>query len=187
MHALTKALPILFLINTLSACTTADRRSHAYSEPEPVPQSTVATEVYYYPVRGQSIKQQDLDRFECYLWAKKQSGFDPSRPHLTTHQRIDVVPDPAPGQDTAAGAFTGAVLGAIIGSPDHTGEGALIGALAGGALGATSDAARQERAEDIQQAYEQRATTRQAGLERQADSYRRAMQACLEGRGYSVR
>jgi Outer membrane protein beta-barrel domain len=32
------------------------------------------------PDRGQDQNQQQFDRYECYGWAKKQSGFDPSQP-----------------------------------------------------------------------------------------------------------
>lgn len=37
-------------------------------------------DVYMYPEHGQSAKQQATDRYECYKWAKKQSGFDPTQP-----------------------------------------------------------------------------------------------------------
>ena len=36
------------------------------------------TNVYFYPVRGQSPEQQDRDKYECNTWAVQQSGFDPS-------------------------------------------------------------------------------------------------------------
>lgn len=187
MKTLSKTLSMLLLPSMIIACAPVQHPYYSYSEPEPVAQHELATEVYYYPVRGQSIERQDRDRFECYRWAKQQTGFDPSQPYLAPHQRTYVVPDPAPGHDTAAGAFTGAILGAMIGAPHNTGEGAVIGAIAGGTLGAASDAARQEQAGYIQEQYARRAMNRHATLERQADNYRRAMKACFEGRGYSVR
>ena len=185
MTMLLRAFSASLLLIVVTACSPAH---HRYASPPPEPsQPELATEVYYFPLREQSIEQQDRDRFECYLWAKKETGFDPSHPHLIPHQRTYVVPDPEPGADTVAGAFTGAVLGAVIGAPHSSGEGAVIGAIAGGALGAASDTARQERAAQIENRINQEPASGYAALERQASQYRRAMKACLEGRGYKVR
>ena len=57
----------------------------------------------------------------------------------------------------------------------------------GSMLGAGSEQAKQEQAERIQQHYDSKDAQRYARLERQASNYRRAMSACLEGRGYTVR
>jgi len=35
-------------------------------------------DVFVYPNRGQSTEQTSKDRYECYLWAVDQTGFDPS-------------------------------------------------------------------------------------------------------------
>lgn len=154
---------------------------------EPAPATPPpSTEIYFYPTKGQSATQQERDRYECYLWAKKQTGFDPSAPGLAPHQRVRVTPAAPPGRDTAAGAVTGAVIGAVVSPPGRSAEGAAVGAVAGAVLGATSDAARQEQAERIQQRYDQQQARRMGRIEQQASSYRRAMGACLEGRGYSV-
>jgi hypothetical protein len=155
----------------------------ASAVPSPLP----STQVYFYPNHGQSAAQQDRDRYECYLWAKKQTGFDPSSTQLAPHQRVEVWPMPPTGYDIAVGAATGAVLGAVVSPPNKTAEGVAVGAITGAVIGAASDAARQEQAERIQQSYDQRDAQRIAQLERQASSYRRAMAACLQGRGYTVR
>jgi len=186
MKTSTGCLLTVMVAVLVTACAPTYQRQAVSGPSQPV-SAELATEVYYYPMREQSIEQQDRDRFECYLWAKKETGFDPSDPHLIPHQRTYVVPDPEPGADTVAGAFTGAILGAMIGSPHNTGEGAIIGAMAGGALGAASDAARQERADVIQERLSRSSSSSYAALERQAENYRRAMKACLEGRGYKVR
>jgi hypothetical protein len=83
------------------------------------------------------------------------------------------------------GAASGAMLGAALSDPWESGEGALWGALAGALIGGISDAARLEQ----ERAAADAATTneRAALLERMARDYRRAMSACLEGRGYTVR
>ena len=181
-------LAILAVVLTLGACATPERERAVYREgPAAYPERTLPpTRVYYYPTAGQSAAQQDRDRYECHLWAVKQSGFDPSLPMPAPVPRVEVIASPPPGHDTALGAVTGAVIGAAIGSPRSTGEGAVVGAVAGAVIGAASDASRQERAEVIERHYDQRDSQRTAQVERQAQDYRRAMGACLEGRGYAV-
>jgi len=178
--------PLLAIVATglFAACSTPAytvRKSTA--PPPPLP----STEIYFYPVRGQSPAQQERDRYECYLWAVKQSGFDPGQAQLAPHQRVEVKPAPAPGTDTAVGAVSGAVIGSMLAAPHDRGEGMIFGAITGALLGAASDSARQEQAQRIQQQYNVKDAQRYARLERQARDYRRAMSACLEGRGYSVK
>jgi YMGG-like Gly-zipper len=144
------------------------------------------TQIYFYPTKGQNAAQQDRDRYECYLWAKQQTGFDPSAALLAPHQRVRVIPTAPPGRDTATGAVTGAVIGAVVSPPGRSAEGAVVGAVAGAMVGAASDSARQEQVERVQQRYDQQQAQHMARIEQQASSYRRAMTACLEGRGYSV-
>lgn len=188
MRILNFALAALAASLAITACSPVNSYETVQLEPTATAIPTrLATEVYFYPEHGQSPYQQDRDRYECYLWAVRQSGFDPSKPHLAPHQRVLVAPQPPAGYDTAAGMVTGALLGAAIGAPHSTGEGAVIGAVAGAALGAASDAARQDQAARIQQRYDQQTARSYAELDRQARNYRRAMAACLEGRGYSVR
>jgi hypothetical protein len=174
-------MPALIAALLFVACAPAPTRPVA-EQPLPPP----VTEVYYYPNKGQSEAQQDRDRYECYRWARKQTGFDPSAPGLAPHQRVRVIPTAPPGRDTAAGAVTGAVIGAVVSPPGRTAGGAVVGAVAGGMVGAAADAARQEQVEHVQQRYDQQQAHRMARIEQQASSYRRAMAACLEGRGYSV-
>ncbi|HCU53632.1 MAG TPA: glycine zipper family protein [Gammaproteobacteria bacterium] len=169
----------------LAACSAAPTREAATERAQPTPPPP--TQVYFYPTRGQNADQQERDRYECYLWAVKQSGFDPSQPNLAPHQRIEVVPQIPPGQDTAVGAVTGAVIGAVVASPGHSAEGAVVGAVVGTIAGATSESARADEVARAQQRVDQREARRRAELEQQAANYRRAMTACLEGRGYTVR
>ena len=37
-----------------------------------------------YPAKGQSQEQTDRDKFECYTWAKQQTGFDPMQQSQAT-------------------------------------------------------------------------------------------------------
>ena len=179
---------------SLTACADMEpaRRPvrHAAVTAAPPPeraQPPVSTQVYVYPTGGQSADRQSRDRYECYLWAVKQSGFDPSQTSLAPHQRVEVVPMPPPGSDTAAGVVGGAVLGAVVANPHNAGAGAVAGAIIGGALGAASDASRQQRAQRVQEQYNRRSAAESAQIEAQAINYRRALTACLEGRGYTVK
>src|SRR6185312_2854166 len=107
------------------------------------------------------------DRYECSMWAVHQTGFDPSAPNVPAQYRV-VASGPPPGTGTAIGAIAGAVLGG----------------LTGAMIGSASDASRAQ-----QNAYEENVQDRQqaAAMEHQASDYRRALSACLGGRGYSVK
>jgi hypothetical protein len=182
------------LLSSLSACVTAP--PVAPVPPPPAPDAVVAPapppppnpQIFVYPNNAQSADQLDRDRYECNNWAVKQSGFDPSQAQVPPHERVQVVAmGPPPGSNTLAGAATGAVLGAIVSPPRAAGGGALIGAVAGAILGASADAANQQRTAAIQQSYDQRDLQAQARFEQRSRDYRRAISACLEGRGYTVK
>jgi outer membrane lipoprotein SlyB len=148
---------------------------------------TAITQIYFYPTRGQSTEQQSRDHYACYNWAAEQTGFDPSESSIVPEQRVRVVPMPPPGQDTIAMSIAGAVLGALIAGPRHAGGGALIGAAGGAVAGAASDISRQESARQMEEAYNNRDRGRDLHREKKALAFRRAMSACLEGRGYTVK
>jgi len=155
---------------------------------QPVQDKNIAaiTQIYFYPAKGQSTEQQSRDHYACYNWAMDQTGFDPSRSSIVPEQRVRVVPMPPPGHDTIAMSIAGAVLGALIAGPRHAGGGALIGAASGAIAGAASDISRQESARQMEEAYANRNMARDVQKERKALDFRRAMSACLEGRGYNV-
>jgi hypothetical protein len=143
--------------------------------------------VYFYPLHAQSAAQQDRDRYECYLWARRQTGYDPSQPPRDGGPPVQVVAVPPPGYGAAAGAATGAVIGAAVSQPWDTAEGAAIGAVAGAMIGVAADASRQQEAERIEA--EQNAARAQATARADAAvlDYRNAMASCLTARGYAVR
>ncbi len=145
-----------------------------------------STEIFFYPEKGQSKSLQQRDRYECYLWAVKKSGFDPNQPQLAPHQRFEVRASPPPGTGAVVGAATGAVIGSISSSRRRSTEGLVFGAITGAVLGAATDIVRHQEANRIQRKYNKKDANRYAQLEMQARNYRRAMSACLEGRGYSV-
>ncbi len=162
------------------------------SEPPPrvaaAPAPPPDTNVYFYPMRGQASDQQDRDKYECNNWAVQQSGFDPSAPGAPPHLRVQAIAGPPPGTGVAMGAATGAVLGAVVSDPWESGRGAVVGAIAGAVIGGIAESAAREQAGSEAAAAAGRANNAQAiRLEQQARDFRRAMSACLEGRGYSVR
>src|SRR5713101_8155579 len=141
------------------------------------------SDIYIYPAKGQSQAQQDKDRYECHSWAVQQTGFDPSKPQTYAAGNSDTSQAYKPSQPhvlkgAARGAALGAVGGAITG---NAGKGAAAGAAMGGLAGGF-----RRRDERMQQSYQQSAGV-QSAQQNQRNGYNRAMAACLEGRGYSVK
>src|SRR5579872_2908819 len=149
----------------------------AYAGPPP------NTTVYAYPQNGQSADQQSRDRYECSLWAVHQTGFDPSAPNVPPEYRV-VASGPPRGTGTAIGAIAGAVIGAAISPHWDRGAGAVFGGLTGAMIGSASDAQRAQNNEMQMSAQEQQQA---AAMSEKASEYRRALSACLSGRGYSVK
>ncbi len=174
------------MLTVLAGCVEAPP-PRPYRAPPPPPPPQAFTEVYAYPQQGQTPEQADRDRFECHEWAVKQTNFDPSAPGTPPHDRVAVASGPPPGTNTAIGAVAGAVLGAVLAGPRNAGFGAVAGGVTGAAVGSTGDAvnAANQQAQ-MQQARSQDARAA-AMLDQKAANYRRAIGACLEGRGYSVK
>jgi hypothetical protein len=169
------AIPVAAIIG-LSACVVAPP-PRMVAVPTPPPQK-----VFVYPSNGQSAEQTDRDRYECHVWAVQQTGVDPSRADANPYERVVVQPANPPGSATAAGAIGGAILGAIIAGPRNAGAGLVLGGATGAIVGSAADASAQEQAHMTQQQLNQSAAAGRA----RADSYRRALGACLQGRGYTV-
>src|SRR3981189_1111240 len=163
------------LLGVLSACVTPPPRVGGGRAPPP-------QRVFVYPAHGQSPEQTDRDRYECHLWAVQQTGVDPSRADASAYERVVVQPANPPGSGTAVGLIGGAILGSIIGGPHNAGAGAIIGGATGAVIGSAADANAQAQAQQTQQQFNQSAAAGRA----RADSYRRAIGACLQGRGYTV-
>jgi hypothetical protein len=181
-------LPLLAAGAILAGCVVEPPRpAHRVVQTVAPPPPEQVTEVIAYPSRGQTPEQLDRDRYECHSWAVKQTGFDPSIPGVPPHQRVVIhgPPPPPPGSGVVAGAITGAVLGAIIAGPRDAGGGAAVGAIAGAAVGGVAEQQQAQAAHDAEGRAIERA--RPPAQEERAGAYRRAITACLEGRGYSVR
>jgi hypothetical protein len=165
----------LALVCGVSACVTPPPRTYAVAAPPP-------QKVFVYPNSGQSAEQTDRDRYECHNWAVQQTGVDPSRADANPYERVVVQPANPPGSATAAGAIGGAILGALIAGPRNAGAGLVLGGATGAIIGSSADASAAEQAHMTQAQLNQQAATGRA----RADSYRRALGACLQGRGYTV-
>jgi hypothetical protein len=186
------SIPLLILLGLPAACALPGCAIEPV-EPLPVAQPPPPdTNVYFYPTGSHpnvSAEQQDRDKYECNGWAVQQTGFDPSLPSVPQHQRVTVVAGAPPaGAEVGAGAVTGAVVGAAVSNPWHAGRGALLGAVAGAAIGGIAEAERNTEANRLRTEANASANAAQtAALEQQASKFRRALSACLEARGYSVK
>lgn len=175
---------------SLSACVVAPpRRVVHVSTPAPARPA-----MYFYPSQGQSVERQDRDRFECYQWARNQTGTDPGMTPIH-----GTAPEYDAPQVTGAGAAVGAMAGAAIGSTANSGpryghgrgrgggggsaEGMIMGAIIGGIIGAAVENAG---AESQARANEARARRDAANADVPLDGFRRAMGACMSSRGYSI-
>src|SRR3970282_1764569 len=72
----------VFATLTLVACASPPPTPDEPARVEPPP----PTQIYFYPTKGQSAAQQDRDLYECYLWAKRQTGSDPTAGQLAPTQ-----------------------------------------------------------------------------------------------------
>jgi hypothetical protein len=151
----------------------------------PTTTASLATRIYIYPARGQSAALQDRDRYECHSWAVRKTDFDPSVAPYSSSQQVMLVPVPPRGMETVAGTLVGAAIGAGIGAASgHAAEGAAIGAGAGAITGATREIAREHALAGIEaRNYE----ARRAAEREDRSRYNRALSACLEGHGYTIR
>lgn len=154
-----------------------------------IAEPALAQDFFVYPTKGQSKEQQKKDEFECYNWAKQQTGFDPMQAPGATE------PPPQQGRKrmgALGGAVVGGAAGAGIGaltSPSskrgsRAGKGALIGAGAGALIGGARKRRQQEREAREQEEWAQRQANQYT---QQRNTYNRAYGACLEGRGYTVK
>ena len=153
------------IVATMAMVLTAVATHPVFAGPEPI----------VYPAKGQSADQTEKDKYECYRWAKGQTGFDPMQvPTATT-------PPPEQKGGVVKGAAVGAVAGLAIGAvAGNAGKGAAIGAASGGVVGG----ARRHQSEKSQQDWENKES---AGYQQRRGQYDRAWGACMEGRGYTVK
>lgn len=137
--------------------------------------ATAHAQTIVYPAKGQSAEQQQKDEGECTAWAKNETGVDPAALAAETTTTQEARGGRVRG--AARGAALGAIGGAIAGD-------AGTGAAAGAAVGGVGGGMRQRR-ERRQQ--EQTAEAQQEQKQASLGQYTKAYEACLEGRGYTVK
>jgi len=152
----------------------------------PPPPKPATLNLFVYPGSGQDAAKQGQDENECYLWARGQTGIDPTAP--PTQAAAVEAPKGGAVKGAARGAARGAVVGEVadnrtIGDEGHldAGEGAAAGAAVGAARGRRAQKKAGKQAEAQAQ---QAAQAQDAGAK---DTFKKAWGACLEGRGYSVK
>jgi hypothetical protein len=145
----------------------------------------LAQEVIIYPAKGQSEDQMEKDKFECYSWAKKETGFDPMEiPTATAPPPKKEAQKGGAGRGAVVGGATGAVVGGIVSG----GKGAAKGAVIGGGSGALLGGMRREKQRNQEEQTRQQWEREQGNAYMQKrTTYNRAYGACLEGRGYTVK
>ncbi|OQZ01616.1 MAG: hypothetical protein B6D35_02700 [Candidatus Brocadia sp. UTAMX2] len=137
----------------------------------------LAQNLIIYPAKGQSQEQMEKDKFECYSWAKQQTGFDPMVASTTSPAASQGSTEGGVVKGAAKGALLGAGIGAIAGD---AGKGAAIGAVSGGAFGGLKSRNQRKQAAQVEQ--QQTAQTNE-----RINEYNRAYGACLEAKGYTVK
>jgi len=147
--------------------------SHAFKEP------------IIFPREGQSRNQQTKDKGYCSIWAKDETGVDPSyvRGQLEALERQYA----SEGQTSkrSGGLLKGAARGAAIGAVgsnanNNVGKRAAQGAMVSGMRG------RDQRKAHAAQNEPQRKQNPLANLDTQLNTYNRAYSVCLDAKGYSV-
>jgi len=167
-------LPLLAFAATLGAAVAAQ---------QPAPPTIQQLGLFVYPAKGQTKDQQTLDEKACSDWAVSQ-GADASK-------QADVAASGQAAKAQAAEATTGA---AVVGAAKGAAGGAAIGAIAGdagkgAAIGAVAGAMGGRRAKKQAEAQAQKQGEAQAAAynQQQIDAYKKAVSACLEGKGYTVK
>lgn len=134
--------------------------------------------LFVFPANGQDKETQSQDEYECYKWAKEQTGINPLNPPEIKAAEVNRSADGTAVRGAARGAAAGAAIGAIAGD---AGKGAAIGATAGALRGRRAKVVGDEMQ---QQANNQAAATANKEL---MDNFKKAFSVCLEGKGYTVR
>ena len=135
--------------------------------------SAWAQQPIIYPAKGQSPQQQNADTGQCKAWATQTTGIDPAQ---VAHQMSSQSAAPQPQGERVKGALGGALIGGAIGGSDGAAGGALVGTMMGGAR----QRQKQQQASQQQQQNQQHAQSQLA-------TYNRAVAACMDARGYTVR
>ena len=138
-----------------------------------------------YPAKGQSEDQMEKDKYQCYSWAKNQTGFDPMKTPTTTSgppaKEKEVW---GAGKTGVAGGATGAIVGGAAKGKKGALRGGLLGAAGGALIGGARSSNQRNREAQKRKDWERKEANNYV---RARNEYNRAFGACMEGRGYSVK
>jgi hypothetical protein len=173
----------------LTLCVVASVAAQEAAPPAPntaPPPKPGTLGLFVYPGQGQDAAKQGQDENECYLWARGQTGIDPTA--APTQAEAPDAPKGGAVKGAARGAARGAAVGAV-GEDDRVrdegnldaGEGAAAGAAAGAVRGRRAQKKAQKKAEA------QAEQTAQSQDAQKKETFKKAWGACLQGRGYSVK
>jgi len=137
-----------------------------------------------FPAKGQTPEQMEKDKYDCYTWAKKETGVDPMQQQPAA--QAPAAQPQGPQGERIKGAARGAAVGAVVGqiANDDAGKGAAAGAAGGTMVGGIKT--RQNRRNQAQ-AQQQQVQQQNAATDQKLSTYNRAYSACLEGKGYTVK
>jgi len=143
--------------------------------------SALAQDLIIYPAKGQSQDQMEKEKFECYTWAKQQTGFDP--------MQVPTASTPPPQEQAGKGgalkgAAVGAGAGALIKRSGSRSKGAGTGAVVGGVLGGVKQSRQRSQDQQARKQWEQQQANEYA---QKRNTYNRAYSGCMEGKGYTVK
>ena len=141
-------------------------------------------ELVIFPAKGQTSEQMEKDKYDCYTWAKKETGVDPMQAQPAA--QAPTTQSQAPQGERIRGAARGAAVGAVVGgiANDDAGKGAAAGAAGGAMVGGMKT--RQNRRAQAQGQQEQAQQQQAADAQKRSD-YNRAFSACMEGKGYTIK
>ena len=168
-----------------AAAPAADGSCPAGYTCQTLPSRATQMGLYVFPSAGQTKGVQLSEEQQCYDWAQQQSGIDPTKVTANTDSAAKAAGDQAASATQGAavgGAARGAAAGALIGAAaGDAGKGAAIGAASGAVAGRRA----KRRAEG--QAEQAGANQAVAVANDKIVQFKKAMTACLEGKGYTVK
>jgi hypothetical protein len=131
--------------------------------------------LYVYPQKKQGATQQLTDEQQCYNSAKAQTGYDPNAtaPAPKTKGQKSGNED----HDVAKGAGRGAIISGA------TGGDAAAGARRGAIIGGMRSKREKKKYDEAKQQTE----AKKSAQDKKQNDFNRAVSACLDARGYSVR
>jgi uncharacterized protein YcfJ len=138
-----------------------------------------------FPAKQQTPEVQLGEEQQCYAWAHQNTGIDPALVKSNPDSAAKVAKAKMDSATTGAavgGAARGAAAGALIGGvTGNAGTGAGVGAVTGALAG------RRAKKQASAKAAQAGAAAANAQAAEMINTFKKAMTACLEGKGYTVK